>query len=214
MVSYNDKLKTLKHAVDMVKNGNINSIIVSGRPGQGKTKNVIDFLAGKKFTMHKGFTTPRGVFETIKANKNGIIVFDDCDSAFGDGVAANMLKAALDSYSERVISWNSSLACEKIVFNGSIIFITNIDLQKIDDAVKSRSVCIDISMSSYELDSMINQVLHRNINDRNVAINAYTFLVSNKDNFKNYDLRTAVMMSKIISAGGDWQTFIKATMMK
>jgi hypothetical protein len=54
----------------------------------------------------KGKITTSELYRTLFMHRNGkIVVFDDCDAVWGDKDAANILKAALDSYDERTISW-------------------------------------------------------------------------------------------------------------
>ena len=85
-------------------------------------------------------------------DKDQIVIFDDCDSVLQDKVAVNILKAALDSYDKRTISWLQKGFIDdglpnSFEFQGNVIFISNMSSDKIDQAVKSRSMTIDLSMS-------------------------------------------------------------------
>ena len=85
-------------------------------------------------------------------NNKSIIVFDDCDSVMKDPVALNLLKGALDSYGKRIISWNADMRDDDLPksfnFEGRVIFISNMDQNRIDQALRSRSMMIDLSMTA------------------------------------------------------------------
>jgi hypothetical protein len=85
--------------------------------------------------------------------RHRLVIFDDCDSVLRDPVALNLLKGALDSYEKRVISWHSEAIKDdglppSFNFTGAVIFISNLPMHKIDQAVKSRAIPVDLSMSN------------------------------------------------------------------
>ena len=63
----------------------------------------------------------------------------------------NLLKGALDSSDRRWISWNSSKLDEELprsfMFEGGVVFISNLAMGRIDQAVRSRSLCVDLGMT-------------------------------------------------------------------
>lgn len=89
------------------------SLIVCGPPGTGKTYTVKKIIKdkglqrGNQWKYIKGQTSPFGLYASLFLNKEKLIVFDDTDAIWKDKVAVNLLKAALDSDDERLISWNS-----------------------------------------------------------------------------------------------------------
>jgi hypothetical protein len=92
-----------------------NSLIIYGSPGTGKTFEVTKTLndeglqEDKDYFFVKGKITPAALYKLLYMHREGdIIVLDDTDSVWGDKEAANILKAALDSYDKRVISWEST----------------------------------------------------------------------------------------------------------
>lgn len=108
--------------------------------------------ARKYYTVMKGFSTAKGLYAALYENRNRVIVFDDCDSILKDPVALMLLKGALDSYEKRIISWNARGFIDdglppSFEFKGGIIFISNLPMYKIDQAVRSRSLCVDLSMN-------------------------------------------------------------------
>jgi hypothetical protein len=85
-------------------------------------------------------------------------VFDDCDSVFATPDSVNILKGALDSYGERKISWlvkKSEAEMKNLpgtfVFNGRIIFISNLPQRKIDDAIKTRSFVLEVALTPQDM---------------------------------------------------------------
>ena len=106
----------------------------------------------KCFTMVKGYSTAKGLYRTLFENNKSIIVFDDCDAVLKDPVALNLLKGALDSYGKRIISWNADMRDDDLPrsfnFEGRVIFISNMTQDSIDQAIRSRSMLIDLSMTA------------------------------------------------------------------
>ena len=112
--------------------------------------------------MVRGFSTPYGLYRTLYENSNAIVVFDDCDSILRDPTAINLLKAALDSYSKRYVSWNTERGSDlpsSFLFEGGVIFISNETLASLDQAVRTRSLCVDLSMTAdQKLERMVQLV--------------------------------------------------------
>jgi len=105
----------MANLTQLVARGSRNSLIVYGGPGIGKTHVVNQTLnsegltKGEDYFVVKGKITTTSLYQTLFMHrKGGILVFDDTDSVWGDKEAANILKAALDSYDERTISWMSN----------------------------------------------------------------------------------------------------------
>ena len=109
-----DMFDNLEKLTKMVGRGIQPSLVVTGGAGLGKTFLVKKTLAdmgleeAKQFVHFKGRATAAGLFVTLYENCDKIIVLDDCDSVFKDADAVNLLKAALDSYDTRKISYIST----------------------------------------------------------------------------------------------------------
>jgi hypothetical protein len=176
----NTRFGFVEKLVNMVATGVQPSAVITGEGGLGKTYTVTktleangykdisdlaEFQVGsiintrKCFTTVKGYSTAKGLYRTLFENNKSIIVFDDCDAVLKDPVALNLLKGALDSYGKRIISWNADMKDEDLPrsfeFTGRVIFISNMDQDKIDQAIRSRSMMIDLSMS---LDQKIDRM--------------------------------------------------------
>jgi hypothetical protein len=176
----NTRFGFVEKLVNMVATGVQPSAVITGEGGLGKTYTVTktleangykdisdlaDFQVGsvintrKCFTMIKGFSTAKGLYRTLFENNKSIVVFDDCDAVLKDPVALNLLKGALDSYGKRIISWNADMKDDDLPrsfeFTGRVIFISNMDQDRIDQAIRSRSMMIDLSMT---LDQKIDRM--------------------------------------------------------
>ena len=166
----------LERLTKMVGRGIQPSLVITGMAGMGKTHIVKETLKnmGLKestdFVHFKGRATAAGLFITLYENSDAVIVLDDCDSVFKDDDAVNILKAALDSYDTRRISYISSNPLKDsydqavprhFEFTGKIIFISNIAQSKLDEAVKSRSFVADISMNTKQMFTRMEQLMDK-----------------------------------------------------
>jgi len=103
----------LADLVDLVVQNRRPSLVITGGGGTGKTHTVKARIKNAGITkadykISKGATSVFGLYqEFFLARKNKLLVFDDNDDVFKDMTSQNLLKAALDSYDEREISWSS-----------------------------------------------------------------------------------------------------------
>jgi hypothetical protein len=169
----NERFEFVTELVTMVANRNTPSAVITGEGGLGKTFTVLKaltdagltdmselqtmeagniFRLSKMFTVVKGFSTAKGLYRTLYENRDSVIVFDDCDSVLRDPIALNLLKAALDSYDKRIISYNADIRDEDLprsfLFNGAVIFVSNLSQDRLDQAIRSRSMNVDLSMTT------------------------------------------------------------------
>ena len=234
----NERFGFVEKLVTMVANSVQPSAVITGAGGLGKTYTVTktlesagykdisdlaDFQVGsvintrKCFTMVKGFSTAKGLYRTLFENNKSIIVFDDCDAVLKDPVALNLLKGALDSYGKRIISWNADMRDEDLPrsfnFEGRVIFISNMDQDKIDQAIRSRSMMIDLSMTT---DQKIDRMEHIADSpeflpeyDRAIKQDALALIREVKDEASEISLRTLISVSKIRASNKDWKDLAK-----
>jgi len=204
----NQKFNFLRDLTKMVVNGITPSIIIVGDGGLGKTHTVKSTITESNidenaYTFIKGYSTARGLYNTLYDNNGKIIIFDDCDSVLDDRVAVNILKSALDSYDSREISWLSKMAKSdeypnKFEFTGRIIFISNKRKSSIDGAILSRSLTVDLTMTPSEKILRMKHILPHILPDYETKIKeeALNFLDQNKDKCQ-LNMRTLIMISKI-----------------
>lgn len=226
--------------VTMVATKKTPSVIITGEGGLGKSYSVVKALkaAGLKdmteviaesdigsvivsekcFTIFKGYSTAKALYRTLYENRNSTIVFDDCDSILKDTDALNVLKGALDSFDKRIISWNSELKDDSIPrmfqFKGSIVFISNMSPEKLDQALKSRSMCIDLGMTlDQKLERMATIIKSEDFLP-NISLAskkaALEVIAENKDQAKEVSLRTLISTAKIAENGSsNWKQLAK-----
>jgi len=230
----NDRFGFVEKLVTMVATGVQPSAVITGEGGLGKTYTVTktlmangykdisdlaDFQVGavvqksKCFTMVKGYSTAKGLYRTLFENNNSVIVFDDCDAVLKDPVALNLLKGALDSYGKRIISWNADMRDDDLPrsfnFEGRVIFISNMDQDKIDQAIRSRSMMIDLSMT---LDQKIDRMEYiANLPefmpeyDKKVKTDALALIREIGTEAKEISLRTLIAVCKIRASNKDYK---------
>ena len=230
----NARFSFVEKLVTMVATGVQPSAIITGEGGLGKTYTVTktlesngykdisdlaDFQVGtilnirKCFKMVKGFSTAKGLYRTLFENNKGVIVFDDCDAVLKDPVALNLLKSALDSYGKRIISWNADFRDEDLPrsfnFEGRVIFISNMDEGKIDQAIRSRSMMIDLSMTTeqkierMETIAMTEEFLPEY--SKEIVQDSIALIKEIKDDVKEISLRTLISVSKVRASNEDWK---------
>ncbi len=232
--------------------GDIRAMIVSGPPGVGKSfgveaqldkSSLFDKLSNKrqKYEVVKGAMTALGLYAQLYrySEKGNILVFDDCDSVFGDELSLNILKAALDSGKRRRICWNSDsrlLRDEGIPnsfdFKGGAIFITNLKFENVKskklqdhlEALESRCHFIDLTIDT-ERDKMlrIRQVnrdadggLFKDYNFQNNEGEAVLdFMQENQKRLRELSIRTALKIADLVKISPNkWQALAISTVMK
>ena len=111
-----------------------------------EVRNIGDFI------IVKGYSTAKALYRILYENRDKICIFDDCDSIQKDQNAVNLIKAAADSYDDRWVSWYSESPFSDLPssfrFEGQVIFISNWPYHKVDQAIRSRSMCVDLSMTA------------------------------------------------------------------
>lgn len=230
----NTRFSFVEKLVSMVATRVQASAVITGEGGLGKTFTVRktlealgledqtalleeaeegDLIENAYITI-KGFSTAKGLYRTLYENNGKVIVFDDCDSILKDAVALNILKGALDSYDRRYISWNSEMKesddlPRSFEFTGQIIFISNMDSDSIDQAVRSRSMMIDLSMTE---DQKIDRMEHIALAgdflpeyDAEIKTDALNLLREIKNDCKEISLRTLIAVAKIRASNDDWK---------
>jgi len=233
--SINERFGFVKDMVTMLANGDQASVVVTGPGGLGKSHTVSaalreagfndvsvldefevgDNIPKNSYRVVKGYSTPKGLYRTLYENRNSVIVFDDCDSVLKDPVSLNLLKAALDSYSRRIISWRADIKDEDLPtvfeFKGRVVFISNLSSASLDQAIITRSLAVDLTMTAKQkVERMRFLLTQPDFMEDFVMVHKTEAmdLVDNLcDNIKELSLRTLMQVIKIRKSNpnGKWK---------
>jgi len=156
------------------------------------------------------------LYNTLYDNNGKLIIFDDCDSVLEDKVALNILKSALDSYENRSITWMSNMNKnddypQQFDFTGRIIFISNKSKESINDAILSRSLTVDLTMTPNDKIERMTSILGSILPEYTLEAKkeALDFLKTVKDEV-NLNMRMLIMVTKIRdSYPSNWRDMAK-----
>ena len=246
-----ERFQMLEDMTKACKKGTVRAMIVSGPPGVGKSFGVEkvlgkhDLLADiaqdsklKKYEVVKGAMSAIGLYCKLFqfADKDNVVVFDDCDSVLLDDLSLNILKAALDSKKTRRIHWNTDSfklrnegVPDSFEFKGSAIFITNIKFDNVKskklrdhlEALESRCHYIDLTIDS-ERDKLlrIQQITNDGmLNEyglsKDVVDEILDFIDLNKKRLRELSLRTVLKVADLAKAFPErWESMAENTVMK
>ena len=252
MARLKERFDILEDMTRATKMGNVRAMIVSGPPGVGKSFGVEAVLSKhdvfanvtqderfKKYEVVKGAMSALGLYAKLFAYKDAksILVFDDCDSVLLDDLSLNILKAALDSGSKRMIHWNtdSRLLREEGIpnsfeFKGGAIFITNIKFDNVKskklrdhlEALESRCHYLDLTIDSErEKILRIKQVLrdtpmlekYKLSSEQQEELVAY--IDEHKRSLRELSLRMVLKIADLaVSFPDRWKSMAKVTCMR
>jgi hypothetical protein len=156
-----------------------------------------------------------------------------------DDLALNILKAALDSGKRRKIFWNSDSSMlrregipDSFEFNGSVIFITNINFgslksKKLQDhleALQSRCHFLDLTIDTVRDKMLRIKQVHRdaegglfkdyNFGDETTGDTILDFMWDNKDRLREISLRMSLKIADLIKISPtNWKKLTESTCM-
>jgi hypothetical protein len=247
-----NRFEILEDMTRAVKAGKVRSMIVTGPPGVGKSFGVEQVLSKhdvfanvandeklKKYEVVKGAMSALGLYAKLFAYKDAksILVFDDCDSVLLDDLSLNILKAALDSGSKRMIHWNTDsrlLANEGIPnsfeFKGGCIFITNIKFEHVKskklkdhlEALESRCHYLDLTIDT-EREKLLRikqvvrdaDMLAKYDLDDSAKQEVVDFIIANAKRMRELSLRMVLKVADIrVSMPGKWKDVVAVTCMR
>lgn len=227
------RFKVLNEMAEAISNPNSESrsLVVSGSAGCGKTYGIEQVLRqaetkyGIAYTVIRGYALATGVYKTLYEfrHPNSVVVFDDCDKIFMDETSLNLCKVACDTTETRVLSWKTETKMEdengdKMVtefeFEGNVIFVTNLDLDRMIqsgnrlsphyEALISRSYYLDLMLkSNRDRFVRIKQVLDAGmLSGKNISAaqenQILSFIEENINNFREVSLRSAVKIANLM----------------
>ena len=243
-----ERFDMLEDMTRACKKGDVKAMIVSGPPGVGKSYGVEKVLGKHDLISTLGETAPK--YQVVKgamsaiglycklfnyADKDNVLVFDDCDSVFADELCLNILKAALDSKKKRTIHWNTDsfkLRNEGVPdcfdFKGSAIFITNLKFDKSKGkvrehlmALESRCHYIDLTIDTdREKMLRIQQIVRDGMLTEykfaeELVQDIVDFVDINKNRLRELSLRTVLKVADLAKAfPTKWEAMAENTVMK
>lgn len=193
-----------------------------------------------RYTIVKGFSTAAALFQILYESRgeNEVLVLDDIDNIYKDDDAMNLVKAALDTTGARTISWNTMTrnptdVPNRFDFNGSVIFITNINLQEIADrnvgpmvphvrALLDRCLTLDLTIDTpRERLVRINQVardlkmlkLQHGLTPKQVD-EVLNWTHTHADRFRDLSLRKVGQLANLRKGKKDWKRVAEVTLLR
>ena len=165
--------ETLRMLIKAVSENRVNSLIVAGGAGLGKsfeTQRMLTEINGGdelNYVFHRGYLKATHLFRMLYENRlpGQTIVLDDVD-VWGDETAVKILKAALELKKTRRIGWGSEKVMEDsdgeaipryFDFEGNIIFLTNLNFTAMATGADKKAVHLSaLDSRSLVLDLKIN----------------------------------------------------------
>ena len=244
-----ERFEMLEDMTKATKRGDVRAMIVSGPPGVGKSHGVEKVLGNHeliaqlgnkpaKYEVVKGAMSAIGLYCKLykHADKDNVLVFDDCDSVFSDELSLNILKAALDSKKTRKICWNTDSfklrnegVPDSFNFQGSAIFITNIKFDNVKskkmrdhlEALESRCHYVDLTIDTdREKMLRIKQITKDGMLDEyalgeHVVDDIVEYMESNKTKLRELSLRTVLKIADLAKAfPTKWEAMAENTVMR
>lgn len=232
--------KDLEKLVGFVIKGIRNGLIVSGKAGVGKSYTVeqvvqeVGLKKEKDYVIISGKSTPAALYQSLYQNKNKLLIYDDCDDVLKNKDGLNILKTALDTKDNRVVSWKSRnsfnptdmetseikrlTAAGKLPdhfeFRGKVIFITNIYISEIDPTLLARSYTIDMTLKMEDImlriESIIGDILPEVPNKIKQEVLNYCKVIVNKGLYKRpFNIKVYIAAVNIRLTGDpDWKELV------
>jgi predicted AAA+ superfamily ATPase len=247
-----DRFEILDDMTRAVKAGKVRAMIVTGPPGVGKSYGVENVLSKhdvfanvaqdeklKKYEVVKGAMSALGLYSKLYHYKDAknIIVFDDCDSVLLDDLSLNILKAALDTSSKRMIHWNTDSHLlrregvpDSFEFKGGAIFITNIKFDHVKskklrdhlEALESRCHYLDLTIDTtreklLRIEQVVNEcgMLDKYEFEDYQKSEVVDFVKANVDRLRELSLRTVLKVADLKHGFPDkWKAVAEVTCMR
>lgn len=248
----NERFAVMEALVDGVTRGEHRGMIISGPPGVSKTYTVLQRMhkyddkgPGYNWNIDTGYMRATGLYRRLfEYRRPGqVIILDDIDAVFNDEAGLNILKAATDTVPERYISWgseyqfspvNGEAVPSRFLFEGGIIFITNLDFDKMIaekhryakhfEALMSRVHYLDLSMKTrrdclIRVKSLVksaNMLKNKGLTpDQEATVLGY--MNANIESLREVSLRTAVRIADQIKVHKDeskWKPTVDVTFLR
>jgi len=165
-ISWQEKFEFLRGMIAQMVNGKVQSIYLYGMPGSGKSYETVQTLdnLGATYSTFSGAGGPDEFVQILYNHREDeILLLDDfSDKLLKNQEMVNILKAALQNDPVRTITYakvpKKGLDFPpQFKFSSGIIFISN--YPKLDPAIASRSMVLEITFSNEEVVEKIESTL-------------------------------------------------------
>lgn len=227
LADYEFKIGFMKKMTMGMIEGSVNTFLVSGTPGVGKSFNLEQLLEKYEeegiinYKRISGRITPFAFYEALheSASRKDLLFFDDCDSILWDDQSLNILKAAAELKKARTISWMSSRNSidNQFVYEGKILIATNIRMRDNPhfDAVMDRFHVYELDVSLEEklvkiIDISKNFDDIKEICSDELISQLVEFIMSRRDriNAEKFTLRTFIKLVELSTLlPDDWHSY-------
>lgn len=220
-----ERFEFIEQFIKMIGTKKTNSVILTGDPGLGKSYTVVNKLKSLgmreilldndgDFIVIKGYSTPRFLYETLYNYNGKVVIFDDADAIHKDDIGSNMLKAALDSGPNRILTWGKKTVENddiptRFEFTGRCIFISNLSITQFPPALLSRSYAVDLTLTIPEKLKRIEMVIHEYPGKTHEVME---FFNSNAKDFKDVSIRSALSVLKLANSLPNWEKLASYSM--
>jgi hypothetical protein len=193
----------------------------------------------KKYEVVKGAMSALGLYSKLYhyCDKKNILVFDDCDSILLDDLSLNILKAALDTNSKRMIHWNTDSSLlrregvpDSFEFKGGAIFITNIKFDHVKskklrdhlEALESRCHYLDLTIDTereklLRIEQVVTEcgMLDKYEFEDYQKLEVLDFVKANVNRLRELSLRTVLKVADLKHGFPDkWKAVAEVTCMR
>ena len=172
LASYEKKMEKLRRLVGGMLDSVINTVIVCGPSGIGKTYTINNILQARsesdtapiRFKTITGKITARSFFDHLVENStfDCVTFFDDADFIFHDPVCIGLLREASEKYGQRIINYRTAKnkGDDCVTFDGKIIVSTNLRIGSSPhlNAVKDRFHILNVEVTFLEKLGKIQEI--------------------------------------------------------
>lgn len=250
MERMSETFEMLDKITDACAMGTVRGLVVSGPPGIGKSfgverqlknANLFRKLAGKDplYEIVSGGVSSVGLYQKLYYNRapNQVIVFDDADGVLFDEECLNLMKASLNSGDTRRLCWNKesrTLADSEIPnafdFEGSVIFLSNIDFERTIakgsrisqhlEAIMSRCHYLDLEIGTMRDKLLrIKQVVREGMLrpydfERDQVEEILEFVMDNSEYMREVSLRAVKKIADFVKVDSkQWKSLAESTVL-
>jgi hypothetical protein len=177
--------------------------------------------------------TPLQLYIYLYRENGKILLFDDADCLIEDSSNFDILKKVLDSKKSRSVGYGSkpiilkkaSIGNKDVIipnsfeFTGRIVIVTNRPFKKIDSAIKSRSLVVEVDLSATQCLKRVKRLLPYLCEDEpratiEVKQEVLDYLLSISDLFKKIDLRTTEQsIREYFRSPSNWKSLVKQSIL-